>query len=111
MGAVPAKTLVVDDEPQVCSAISCYLTAHDLDRQTISDPRLVEELLASQHLDVLIADIAMHGLSDRELLVHTKRHSPGCKAILITGRSNREVLALTEKGNRYGHQELGCCDL
>ncbi len=93
MGAVPGKTLVVDDEAQICSAISCRLAAHGLDCQTTSDPRLVEELLAAQQFGVLIADIAMPGLSGLELLVHAKRHSPGCKSILITGRSNREVLA------------------
>ena len=59
MGAVPGKILVVDDEPQSCSAISCYLAAHGLDCQTTLDPRLVEELLAGQQFDVLIADIAM----------------------------------------------------
>ncbi len=93
MGAVPAKILVADHEPQICSAISCRLAAHGLDCQTTSDPRLAEDLLAGQQFDVLIADIAMPGLSGLELLIHAKRHSPGCKVILITDKSNREVLA------------------
>ncbi|KKL49014.1 hypothetical protein LCGC14_2319760, partial [marine sediment metagenome] len=50
-------------------------------------------LLAGQQFDVLVTDIAMPGLSGLELLVDGKRHSPGCNVILITGRSNREVLA------------------
>ena len=35
----------------------------------------------------------MPGLSGLELLVHAKRHSPSCKVILITGKSNRDALA------------------
>ena len=93
MKANAKSILIVDDEPQICSAISCRLTAHGLDCQTTSDPRLVEELLAARQFDVLITDIAMPGLSGLELLIHAKRHSPGCKVILITGKSNREVLA------------------
>ncbi len=93
MGGVPAKILIVDDEPQICAAISCRLTAHGLDCQTTSDPQRVQDLLAGQQFDVLIADIAMPELSGLELLVHAKRYSPGCKGILITGRSNRETLA------------------
>ncbi len=93
MGAVPAKILAVDDEPQISSAISCGLAAHGLDRQTTSYPPVAKELLVNQQFDVLIADIAMPRLSDRELLGHAKRHSPACKAIPITGRSSREVLA------------------
>jgi hypothetical protein len=57
MGSVPAKILVVDDEPQICSVTGCRLAAHGLDRQTTSDPRLAEELPAGQQFDVLIADI------------------------------------------------------
>ncbi|KKL87165.1 hypothetical protein LCGC14_1937430, partial [marine sediment metagenome] len=65
MGAVRAnKILAVDDEPQICSAISCRLAEHGPDCQTISDPRVVEELPAGHQFDVLISDIAMPGLSD-----------------------------------------------
>ncbi len=93
MGAVPVKILAVYDEPGVCSAIRSRLSAHGLDCRTTSDPRLVEELLASQQFDVLIVDIAMPGLNGLELLVYAKQHSPGCQVILITGGSNRELLA------------------
>ncbi len=93
MGAVPVKILTVYDEPGVCSAIRSRLSAHGFDCQATSDPRLVEELLASQQFDVLIVDIAMPGLNGLELLVHAKQHSPNCKGILITGKSNRELLA------------------
>ena len=93
MGAVLGKILVVDDEPQVCSAISCRLVAHGLDCQTTSDPQVARELLATGQFDVLITDVAMRRISGLELLVCAKQHSPGCKVILITGKSNREVLA------------------
>lgn len=93
MGAVPAKILVVDDEPQVCSAIGTRLKAHGFDYHTSSDPRRAKELLATQQFSVLIADIVMPRISGLELLVYAKRHAPGCKVILITGRSNREILA------------------
>jgi len=93
MGAVRTKILIVDDEPEICSAISCHLTAEGLDCQTTSDPRLAEELLTGRQFDVLIVDISMPRLSGLELLVHAKRHSPDCRSILITGESDREVLA------------------
>lgn len=47
MGVLPVKTLVVDEEPQICSVIACRLAAHGLDGQTASDPRLVKELPAA----------------------------------------------------------------
>ncbi len=93
MGAVRAKILVVDDEPQVCSAICHRLIAHDFNCQTSSDPQCAKEVLATGQFDVLIADIAMLVVSGLDLLVHAKRYAPGCKVILITGKSNREFLA------------------
>ena len=47
MGALPAKIVVVDEEPQICSVIGCRVVAHGLDGQTTSDPRLAEELPAA----------------------------------------------------------------
>jgi len=41
----------------------------------------------------LITDISMPDISGPDLLAHAKRHDPGCKVILITGRSDREYLA------------------
>jgi putative nucleotidyltransferase with HDIG domain len=93
MGAVRAKILVVDDEPQICSAICHRLVAHGFNCQTSSDPQCAKEVLATGQFDVLIADVAMPVVSGLDLLVHAKRNTPDCKVILITGKSNREFLA------------------
>ena len=93
MGADQTRILVVDYEPQLCSPISTRLESCGLDCQTSSDPQHAKEILAGQRFDVLIADIAMPQVNGLELLVHARQHAPGCKVILITGRSNREILA------------------
>ena len=93
MGAVSTKVLVVDDEPAICSAISARLMSCGFACQTSTEPQHAKELLASRQFDVLIADIAMPIVSGLELLAYAKRHAPGCKVILITGKSDREALA------------------
>jgi len=59
MGAALTKALVVDDEPQICSAVSAGLTSCGFACQESSEPQHAKELLASRQFDVLIADIAM----------------------------------------------------
>ena len=93
MGAVPPKILIVDDEPQIPSAISLRLRSCGFDCEVSSDPREAQRLLSSGQPDILIVDVAMPEVSGLDLLLHAKQHAPGCKVILYTGLSNRERLA------------------
>ncbi len=89
----PAKVLIVDDEPQVCSLIRKELTFQGHICQVATGSQEAIDLLNSHKFDLLLVDICMPEISGLDLLAHTKRRIPGCKVILLTGQSNREHIA------------------
>lgn len=61
----PLRVLLVDDEPQVRSALARMLTAHDV---TLCDDAIrALALCRNKRFDVLVTDLLMPGMSGREL--------------------------------------------
>ena len=89
----PARILIVDDEPEVCSLIRAELSEIGLDCQVATEPQHAEELLHSQQFDLVISDISMPGITGLDLLVHIRKQAHKCKVILVTGVSKREYVA------------------
>ena len=93
MPDTPKSVLIVDDEPQIGLVIGDELSACGFDCRIVSDSQEAKRLLEMERYDVLIADVVMPHVSGLDLLACVRQRAPHCKAILITGMSNREYLA------------------
>jgi putative two-component system response regulator len=87
------NVLIVDDEPLVGEMIREELSTGGFDCSVASEPAEAVRLLDSQGFDALVTDISMSPVSGLDLLAHVKRMSLPCRVILITGNSNRDLLA------------------
>jgi putative two-component system response regulator len=85
--------LVVDDEPNVCEFVREGLADLGYRCRAVSDPHAAWDLIEKSVVDLLIADIAMPGMTGLELLAHARRQVPQCKVILVTGVSSQGFLA------------------
>ena len=80
------RIFVVDDEPQVCKAISQILNRHYQVSCFISAEECLSHLHKS-HVDchLLISDVRMPGMNGLELLKALKRVRPLLPVVLVTG--------------------------
>ena len=90
-GAVVAKILYVDDEPQ---NIRLFHRIYDdeLDIVTAASGDDALRLLAAHDIGVIVSDQRMPGMSGIELLSEVAARSPDVQRILLTAYSDRELL-------------------
>lgn len=80
-----SRILVVDDEPgmlEVCSDTLCRLPGVEVLLENRSEA--AAKRLASEHVDLLIADIRMPGLDGVGLLRAARSHDPALPVLMIT---------------------------
>lgn len=81
------KILFVDDEEIFLELISDILADSEYTLYTASDAEDALKIIASKHIDILITDITMPGLSGVELAEQAYRHSPDIKIVFMSGLS------------------------
>jgi signal transduction histidine kinase/ActR/RegA family two-component response regulator len=79
------RVLLVDDEPHVRAVLSEALRelGHVVEEASVGDMAL--DCLATFHVDVLVTDLAMPGMSGIELIRRARRLKPRLPALLVTG--------------------------
>jgi DNA-binding NtrC family response regulator len=90
--------LLVDDEPAVLRALERVLTMDGHHVYKAGDPLMALDVLAREHVEVLIADIDMPRMSGVELVARVRREHPAVVRILLTGRAslNSTITAINE---------------
>lgn len=90
-----ARVLVAEDEPLVRSIVVKMLTAAGCEVHAVNDgQRLLDELAASAHADVVVTDLMMPGLSGGRLLSAIETLRPGCPLIVMTGYTGEDIAEL-----------------
>jgi DNA-binding NtrC family response regulator len=89
--AVTATVLIIDDEPAVLGALRRTLRRDGHRILTTTDPEEVFALLDREHIDVLISDIDMPGMSGVDLVARARRAFPDVVRILLTGRGSLDT--------------------
>ncbi len=105
MEHVPARILVVDDEPDYAATLALALRAngHDVDSCARAEDAL--ELVSSpsrQPFDLLITDIVMPGMSGEDLVAAVRRTAPDLPILAMTSCGNTSLLVQLMR--------LGCSD-
>jgi PAS domain S-box-containing protein len=77
--------LVVDDEPDICSMLTKWLSADGHKVKSVSVGSKAINLVKKKHYDVVFLDIVMPGIPGDEVLVKIKEISSKIKVIMITG--------------------------
>ena len=81
------QVLLVDDEPEVISAIKEALFQEPYEIVGVGDPIEAMRLLGSKHFDVVVADEKMPNMGGAEFLSAVRRDFPATVRIILTGHA------------------------
>jgi two-component system, probable response regulator PhcQ len=90
--------LLVDDEPQVTDALKRALRREPYVFLTATSGAEAQQILERQHVDVVVSDEQMPGMSGSEFLSKVRRQFPHTIRIILSGQANLEsaVRAINE---------------
>ncbi|GAA0584101.1 HD domain-containing phosphohydrolase [Halomonas salifodinae] len=98
--AQAATVLLVDDEPNVLSAIKRELRHEPYRLLMAESGEAALELLAEEDIDLVISDAIMPGMDGAQLLAEIQQRRPSCVRILLTGKAD---LSATIRAINEGH--------
>ena len=87
------QIFLVDDEPAVLKGMARALRSLRCQISCFSDPFECLDKLRVRKCDLLVTDVRMPGMDGIELLVEAKCVVPALPVLIITGYSNREIVA------------------
>ncbi|MET0595572.1 MAG: response regulator, partial [Polyangiaceae bacterium] len=82
------QVLLVDDEPEVISAIKEALFHEPYEMVGVGDPMEALRMLATKNFDVVVADEKMPTMGGSEFLATVKRDYPATIRIILTGHAS-----------------------
>ncbi|HBX69714.1 MAG TPA: hypothetical protein DEH25_10150 [Chloroflexi bacterium] len=86
-----AQVLVVDDEVGVTRLCDRFLTRSGFQVQTVNQPLTGIEILKTQKIDLLLADIRMPQMDGFELLKMAREQQPDLAVVIMTGYGTVET--------------------
>jgi len=92
-GAVPAtgrraRVLIVDDDPQVRHVTASFLTGFGHSTTEAGDGEAALQHLERDRCDIVVADLAMPGMSGVELAAAIRERRPGLPVLILTGHAD-----------------------
>lgn len=94
--------LLVDDEPNILSALRRLLRNEPLDVLTAESGMAAAELLAARPVDLIISDMRMPGMSGAELLSLARVQQPEAIRVLLTGYADvQSTIQAINEGQIY----------
>jgi DNA-binding NtrC family response regulator len=85
---MPPAVLLVDDEPNILHELARALRQQPLGIYTAKSAEEAMWVFKTRHVDVIVADQRMPGLSGTDLLVWVAGHYPETIRILLTGHAS-----------------------
>ncbi|MEN3363787.1 MAG: hypothetical protein V7606_1061 [Burkholderiales bacterium] len=96
------RILLVDDEPNVLSALRRVFRQENYDVVCIQDPKEALTRLGSEHFQLIICDYMMPGLNGGDLLKHARSLQPDMIRIMLTGHADvNAVVGAMKSGAVY----------
>ncbi len=86
-----AVVLLVDDEELVTEGLERALFAEPFRILSASSAARALGILAREHVDVIVSDEQMPGVSGSELLIEVRRRYPEIQRIMLTGRASLDT--------------------
>ncbi|MGR4069236.1 HD domain-containing phosphohydrolase [Billgrantia sp. C5P2] len=102
--AAPARLLLVDDEPNVLSALTRMLRLEGYALHTAKGGQEALEILESEPIDLVLSDALMPGMDGIELLARVQQQWPECQRLLLTGQCDQaSTIRAINEGHIYGY--------
>ncbi len=95
----PVRVLIVDDEPELVSALVERLEIRGFDAVGLLDGAEAVKRVAQEPFDVAVVDLKMPGLSGLDVIQQMHVHQPELRCILLTGHGAADN---PEKGRQCG---------
>ncbi len=83
--------LLVDDEVKVTEALQRAMRRNPFNIVTADSAAAAQEILAQQHVDVVISDEQMPGMSGSEFLAQVRKDYPQTIRMILSGQANLEA--------------------
>ncbi len=90
-GGSPATILVVDDEPELCHALSKLLRRNGYDVLTAGDGEKGLEMLRQHEIHLVLTDLLMPKVGGLDLLRAARVIAPTTEVVIITGHGTIEA--------------------
>jgi putative two-component system response regulator len=97
------RILIVDDEYQIRGLIATIVEMEGYLYSLAEDAEAALEILAREHIDLLISDINMNVMTGLELLAIAVQRYPDIAVIMVTGVDDRETAIETLHMGAYGY--------
>ncbi|MHB2208844.1 response regulator [Methylobacterium sp. CM6257] len=82
-----ARILIVDDDPQVRHVTASFLTGFGHSTTEAGDGEAALRHLERDRYDIVVADLAMPGMSGIELAAAIRERNPGLPVLILTGHA------------------------
>ncbi|MGX7708487.1 response regulator [Methylobacterium sp. Gmos1] len=82
-----ARVLVVDDDPQVRHVTASFLNGFGYDEVEVPSGEAALERLTAERFDIVVADLAMPGMSGLDLAEAVRGRFPALPFLLVTGHA------------------------
>ena len=80
------RILIVDDDPATCAVIQAALSNRDFLIETVSEPSLVESVLArNAQFHLIIMDYVIPGLESEQVFAWIRDNQPEANIVVVTG--------------------------
>jgi two-component system, probable response regulator PhcQ len=86
-----ATILLVDDEPNVTDALKRALRREPYELLTATSAFAAQQILERQHVDVVVSDEQMPGMSGSELLSSVRKQFPHTIRMILSGQASLEA--------------------
>lgn len=87
----PIKVLVADDEVEFLDVLVKRLKKRSLVVEGVASGEAALELLKKSHVDVVVLDVKMPGMSGLDTLREIKKRYPLIEVIMLTGHASMEA--------------------
>lgn len=104
-----SKILVVDDEDVIRDSFSEWLTEAGYEVATASDGGEALDIISSQEIDIVIADLKMPGMDGIELMKRVKGADPNLPVIIMTAYGSIASAIEAMKAGAYDYLEKPFC--
>ena len=81
------RVLVVDDEQVIANTLTQILNQRGLNAKAAYSGETAIEVATDLRPDILISDVAMHGINGVDVAIAVTRGTPKCRVVLFSGQA------------------------
>jgi len=86
------KVLIVDDEQSILTSLSRLFKMNDIDVMTADSGAQALDIIRRKHVDLVISDYKMPGMSGVDLMIQTRNTHPDIIRIILTAFPEQKIM-------------------